>query len=70
MFTDPVPLLDMPVILVDPADVRDGRPLDGGGLALTGARAALTADGLLLGIWRRDDDRLRAETVFEPGVSR
>jgi tRNA pseudouridine55 synthase len=71
LFLDPLSLLDMPGIEVDPAEVRDGRPLTSRGQGfLHGTAVALTAENLLLGVYRADRERLIAETVFSPGIPR
>lgn len=71
LFTDPVPLLGLPVLRVDADAIRDGRPLaDGAELVPEGEPVSVEGDGVLLAVYRRSADRLTAETVLSPGVSR
>jgi tRNA pseudouridine55 synthase len=71
LFTDPVELLGLPTAEVDPVVVRDGRPLPAEvAPILDGERVTITSGAAVLGVYRRSGSFLRAETVFEPGVTR
>lgn len=70
-FTDPVALLGMPPVIVDPSVVRDGKPIPGprAGLA-EGDLVALATDELLLAVYRYLGDRLVPDAVLSPPVVR
>lgn len=71
LMADPVPLLGLPVLRVDPASVTDGRPVSASDTTTPeGGRVALTSDDALLGVYRRVGDSLIAESAFVPGVPR
>lgn len=67
---DPVPLLEMPEVVVDPIETRDGRAVRYAGDVREGERVAATAGNELLGVYVRRGDMLAAETVFSPGIAR
>jgi len=76
LFADPIGLLGMPVTAVDPALAADGRPLSAsevadadGDLAVdTADLVAVTDRRALIGVYRRDGDRLVPETVLAGGI--
>lgn len=71
LFADPVPALGFPVVEVDFAETRDGRAVPCRATDLRqGERVALVGQGALLGVYLRQGDMLKAETVLVPGVSR
>lgn len=70
LFADPAALLGIPVREVAPADVADGRALPDDPTLPDGARVACVTRDELLAVYRRDQDVLRAETVFATGVRR
>jgi tRNA pseudouridine55 synthase len=71
LMADPVPLLGMPVLEIDPSLVRDGRrvPAPEGAFS-DGECVALVADNLLLGVYRCGRDILIPESVLVPGIAR
>jgi len=70
LFLDPIPLLSMPVIEADAETVGSGRALPATACPEDASeRCAVLAGGRLRAVYRRSEGRLRAETVFVPGVS-
>ncbi|MBN1192572.1 MAG: tRNA pseudouridine(55) synthase TruB [Coriobacteriia bacterium] len=71
VMTDPVPLLDMPALEIDPAAIADGRKVPAADMDVAdGCRVALVTDDMLLGVYRRQGSALVPETVLVPGVDR
>ncbi len=68
---DPLTLLQMPEVAVDPALVRDGRPIALPSATLApGVRVAVTGGGRLLAVYLSNGSRLTAESVLFPGIAR
>lgn len=70
LMCDPVGLLGMPVVALDPEAIRDGRPVSAEGLDLAEGQAVAIASDKLYAVYRRRQDRLVPETVFATGVTR
>lgn len=70
---DPTVALGLPVrplVAGELDDVRCGRALGLGGLALAeGDRCSLVADGLLMGVWHRQGRWLRSDATFPAGIT-
>lgn len=71
MFSDPVALLGLPRLEVDASQVVNGTPIlvtAQTPLPADGAHVSMVTNDLLMAVYRRDGDRLVAETVFAGGV--